>query len=105
MHVSDRRHFIKNAAILIPGFTLLPSYLGAATSTRLRIAFIGAGSVMGTTLALQDFVSVLQQPAASYLPVYAAATNSIIGPLAALSAERGGAVIDFPDFSNGKAVL
>jgi hypothetical protein len=49
-------------------------------------------------LALQDFISGVQQSANS---VYAAATNSIIGPLAVLSAKRGGANVDFPDFNKG----
>jgi hypothetical protein len=43
MHVSGRRHFLKNAAILAPVLTLLPTSLSAITSTRLRIGFIGAG--------------------------------------------------------------
>ncbi|SFD61508.1 Predicted dehydrogenase [Chitinophaga sp. CF118] len=51
-------------------------------------------------LALQDFINGIQQSTRS---VYAAATNSVIGPLAVLSAKRGGAVVSFPDFSNGKA--
>lgn len=47
-------------------------------------------------MALQDFLAELKQPSGS---VYAAATNSVIGPLAALSIKRGGAALNFPDFS------
>jgi hypothetical protein len=50
-------------------------------------------------LALQDFISGVQQSSTN--SVYAAATNSIIGPLAVLSAKRGGTNIDFPDFNKG----
>jgi hypothetical protein len=49
-------------------------------------------------MALEDFLAELKQPSTS---VYAAATNSVIGPLAALSAKRGGTNIDFPDFNKG----
>jgi len=49
-------------------------------------------------LAINDFVNAIQQPAGSNKPVYAAATNSMIGTLAALSAAEGGATIKFPDF-------
>jgi hypothetical protein len=49
-------------------------------------------------LALHDFVQVVQQPANGWLPVHTAAANSLIGPLAQLSAQRGGAVIAFPNF-------
>lgn len=49
------------------------------------------------TMALQDFLAELKQPSGS---VYDAATNSVIGTLAALSAQRGGTTIDFPDFKN-----
>lgn len=47
-------------------------------------------------MALQAFLTELKQPTGS---VYAAAANSVIAPLAALSAKRGTAV-DFPDFKN-----
>jgi hypothetical protein len=43
MEISSRRHFLKNAAILAPVLTILPSYLSAGTGSRLRIAFIGVG--------------------------------------------------------------
>lgn len=43
MHVPGRRHFLKNAAILAPVLTLLPTSLSAITSSRLRIGVIGAG--------------------------------------------------------------
>jgi predicted dehydrogenase len=48
-------------------------------------------------MALQDFLAELKQPSRS---VYTAAANSVIGPLAALSAKRGGIAVDFPDFNN-----
>lgn len=53
-------------------------------------------------VALQQFIRILKAGPEKELPVYAAATNSIIGPLSLLSAQQGGAVIRFPDFSNGK---
>lgn len=43
MHTTSRRHFLKNAAILSPVLTFLPSYLSAGTGSRLRTAFIGLG--------------------------------------------------------------
>jgi len=43
MHIPSRRHFLKNAAILSPVFTFLPSYLTAGAQSKFRIAFIGAG--------------------------------------------------------------
>ena len=43
MHTTSRRHFLKNAAILSPVLTFLPSYLTAGTGSRLRTAFIGLG--------------------------------------------------------------
>jgi predicted dehydrogenase len=51
-------------------------------------------------LALRDFVNCVQQPVKGELPVYAAAANSMIGPMAALSAKRGGATVQFPEFRN-----
>jgi predicted dehydrogenase len=51
-------------------------------------------------LALREFVSSVQQPVKGELPVYAAAANSMIGPMAALSVQRGGATVDFPKFKN-----
>lgn len=49
-------------------------------------------------LALHEFVSAVQQPAKENLPVFAAATNSVIGVLANQSAQQGGATIQFPNF-------
>ena len=49
-------------------------------------------------MALHEFVSAVQQPAKENLPVYAAATNSVIGVLAHQSAKQGGAAIQFPNF-------
>lgn len=49
-------------------------------------------------MALHEFVSAVQQPAKENLPVYAAATNSVIGVLANQSAQQGGATIQFPNF-------
>jgi predicted dehydrogenase len=49
-------------------------------------------------MALHDFVKTLQQPASHHLPVCAAATNSVIGTLARLSAQQDGASIQFPNF-------
>lgn len=49
-------------------------------------------------MALHEFVSAVQQPAKENLPVYAAATNSVIGVLAEQSAQQGGATIQFPNF-------
>lgn len=43
MHTQSRRHFLKNAAILSPVLTFLPSYLTAGTGSMFRIAFIGTG--------------------------------------------------------------
>lgn len=43
MHTTSRRHFLKNAAILSPVLTFLPSYLTAGTGSRLRTGFIGLG--------------------------------------------------------------
>jgi hypothetical protein len=48
-------------------------------------------------MALHEFVSATQQPVKD-LPVYAAAANSVIGVLAELSAQQGGATIQFPNF-------
>jgi hypothetical protein len=48
-------------------------------------------------LALHDFVKRVQQPN-EQLSVCAAATNSVIGTLAGMSAEQNGAAIQFPDF-------
>lgn len=48
------------------------------------------------TQALQEFINTTKQPASR--SVYAAATNSVIGTLAALSAARNGAAVNFPDF-------
>jgi len=48
-------------------------------------------------LAINDFISAIQRPA-GIKPVYAAATNSMIGTLAGLSAAKGGATIAFPNF-------
>lgn len=62
--------------------------------------FKGSPENDNVALALQDFISGMQ---ASSHSVYAAANNSIIGPLAVLSAKRGGGVVTFPDFSSGKA--
>ena len=50
-------------------------------------------------LALHHFVETLQKPAGGWLPVYTAATNSMIALLAEQSAEQGGAVMTMPDFS------
>ena len=55
-------------------------------------------------LALREFVSSVQQPVKGELPVYAAAANSMIGPLAALSAQRGGATVHFPEFRNNPII-
>lgn len=49
-------------------------------------------------MALHEFVSAVQQPAKENLPVYAAATNSMIGVLANLSQQQGGTSIPFPNF-------
>jgi hypothetical protein len=49
-------------------------------------------------MALHEFVHAVQQPAKENLPVYAAATNSVIGVLADASAQQGGATIQFPNF-------
>lgn len=49
-------------------------------------------------MALHEFVSAVQQPAKENLPVYAAATNSVIGVLANQSAQQNGATIQFPNF-------
>ncbi len=49
-------------------------------------------------MALQEFVGVMQQR--DELSVYAAATNSIIAPMAALSAQQNGATVQFPQFRN-----
>ncbi len=49
-------------------------------------------------MALHEFVSAVQQPAKENLPVYAAATNSVIGVLAHQSVQQGGATIQFPNF-------
>ncbi len=51
-------------------------------------------------LALREFVTSVQQPVKGELPVYAAAVNSMIGPMATLSAQRGGATVHFPKFRN-----
>ncbi|SEO13279.1 Oxidoreductase family, NAD-binding Rossmann fold [Niastella yeongjuensis] len=48
-------------------------------------------------LALHDFVNKVRQPT-EQLAVCAAATNSVIGTLAGLSAAQNGATIQFPDF-------
>ncbi|MBW8684589.1 Gfo/Idh/MocA family protein [Chitinophaga rhizophila] len=53
----------------------------------------------GYAIALQEFVSVVAQPANQELPVYAAAANSMIGPMAQLSSQKNGAVIHFPDLT------
>jgi hypothetical protein len=49
-------------------------------------------------MALQEFVGVMQER--NELSVYAAATNSIIASMAALSAQQGGATVQFPKFKN-----
>jgi hypothetical protein len=54
----------------------------------------------GCALALQEFVGMTSQPSKQELSVYAAAANSMIGPMAALSAKRNGAIINFPDLTN-----
>lgn len=54
----------------------------------------------GCAMALQSFVTVISQPSKQEPPVYTAAANSLIGPMAALSAKRNGAVVDFPDLTN-----
>ena len=54
--------------------------------------------------ALNDFVRLLQQPANNnYRAVYAAATNSIIGVLAANA--KNGAIVKVPDFGIGETIL
>nr|WP_240348033.1 Gfo/Idh/MocA family oxidoreductase [Longitalea arenae] len=49
-------------------------------------------------LALHDFVKAVSAPATGHLPVCTAATNSVIGVLAKLSAQQDGATIEFPNF-------
>lgn len=57
----------------------------------------------GCAYALNDFVQLLQQQ--TYRSVYAAATNSVIGALAAISKANGGTPVTIPDFSAGKKDL
>lgn len=66
-----------------------------------RYKHIAAGN--NYAMALQEFISVVQQPGHE-LSVYTAATNSMIGPMAALSLQRGGAVVHFPDFRNNPII-
>ncbi|TWV98005.1 Gfo/Idh/MocA family protein [Chitinophaga pinensis] len=54
----------------------------------------------GYAMALQEFVNIVSSPTVQERPVYAAAANSMIGPLAALSAQKNGAVVNFPDLTN-----
>lgn len=49
------------------------------------------------TQALHAFITAVQTPAKR--TVYAAATHSLIGTLAAVSAARGGVAVPFPDFN------
>ncbi|PWV51416.1 Gfo/Idh/MocA family protein [Chitinophaga sp. S165] len=58
----------------------------------------------GYALALHEFVNSVQQPVKGELPVYAAAANSLIGPMATLSAQRGGATVQFPEFRNNPII-
>lgn len=58
----------------------------------------------GYALALYDFVNSIQQPVKGELPVYAAAANSMIGPMADVSVQRGGATVHFPDFRNNPII-
>jgi hypothetical protein len=76
------------------------SYLKEYTIAVRNERFKGSLENDNVAFALQDFISGMQTSSHS---VYAAATNSIIGPLAVLSAKRGGAMVSFPDFSSGKA--
>ncbi|MCS3795619.1 Gfo/Idh/MocA family protein [Niastella sp. OAS944] len=49
-------------------------------------------------LMLNDFVKTVQQPATGHPPVCVAATNSVIGTLATMSARQHGTTIQFPNF-------
>ncbi|MCF6406967.1 Gfo/Idh/MocA family oxidoreductase [Chitinophaga filiformis] len=77
-----------------PGKPYINQYAQQANLSRYRQIEEGNSYAM----ALQEFVGVMQQR--DELSVYAAASNSIIAPMAALSAQRGGATVQFPKFRN-----
>ncbi|SDH51447.1 Gfo/Idh/MocA family protein [Chitinophaga filiformis] len=77
-----------------PGKPYINQYAQQADLPRYRQVEKGDGYAM----ALQEFVGVMQQR--NELSVYAAATNSIITPMAVLSAQRNGATVQFPQFRN-----
>ncbi|UPK68280.1 Gfo/Idh/MocA family protein [Chitinophaga filiformis] len=77
-----------------PGKPYINQYAQQAKLPRYKQVQEGNGYAM----ALQEFVGVLQER--NELSVYAAATNSIITPMAALSAQRNGATVQFPTFRN-----
>lgn len=77
-----------------PGKPYINQYAQQAKLPRYKEVQEGNGYAM----ALQEFVGVLQER--NELSVYAAATNSIITPMAALSAKQNGATVQFPTFRN-----
>lgn len=57
MNLLHRRSFLRNAALLAPGFFYNPSTLFAGSGNRLRVAFIGTGQ-----WSRQYLATALQHP-------------------------------------------